>query len=136
MATDRDFVEYVHEQTGLAGELAYRKMFGEYGLYFDGRIVALAADNRLFLKPTDAGRALLPVVVEAPPYPEAKNWYVIDEYLDDSELLQRLIRATAAALPAPKPRIPRQPKAGRTTKKAVGKTPAAKRAGKPKPRRK
>lgn len=116
MATDRDFIEYVHEQAGLGGALAYRKMFGEYGIYFDGKIVALAADNRLFLKPTEAGRALLPTVVEAPPYPEAKNWLVIDEYIDDTELLQRLIRSTADALPAPKPKP-----AKKTAGKAAGK---------------
>jgi TfoX/Sxy family transcriptional regulator of competence genes len=104
MATDNDFITYVHEQTGLAGALTSKKMFGEYGIYFDGKIIALAADNRFFLKPTAAGRALLPNVVEAPPYPGAKNWFVIDEYLDDTDLLQKLIRATAAELPAPKPK--------------------------------
>ncbi|MFT3762711.1 MAG: TfoX/Sxy family protein [Pseudoxanthomonas sp.] len=108
MATDRDFIEYVHEQSGLADRLAYRKMFGEYGLYFDGKIVALAADNQLFLKPTEAGRALMPDAAEAPPYPGAKNWLLIDEYLDDAERLQRLIRATADALPAPKPKPARK----------------------------
>ena len=102
MATDRDFIEYVHEQSGLGGELTYRKMFGEYGVYLGGKIVAVAADNRFFLKPTVAARALLPTVVESPPYPGAKNWLVIDEYLDDTDLLQRLLRTTAAELPSPK----------------------------------
>jgi hypothetical protein len=47
---------------------------------------------------------LLPNVVEAQPWPEAKAWFVLDEFLDDTDLLQRLIRATADALPAPKPK--------------------------------
>lgn len=110
MSTDTDFIEYVHEQAGLGGELVSKKMFGEYGIYFDGKIVAVAADNSLFLKPTEAGRALLPNVVEAPPYPEAKNWFQIDEYLDDTELLQRLIRVTADALPVPKPKAAKKPR--------------------------
>jgi TfoX/Sxy family transcriptional regulator of competence genes len=110
MSTDTDFIEYVHEQAGLGGSLTSKKMFGEYGIYFDGKIVAVAADNSLFLKPTDAGRALLPNVVEAPPYPEAKNWFQIDEYLDDTELLQRLIRVTADALPVPKPKAAKKPR--------------------------
>lgn len=109
MATDRGFIEYVHEQAGLGDLLAYRKMFGEYGLYLDGKIVAVAADNRVFLKPTPAGRALLPTVVEAPPYPGAKNWLVIDEFLDDTDLLQRVLRATADELPAPKPKPAKKP---------------------------
>lgn len=104
MATDRDFIDYVLEQAGLGSGFAHRKMFGEYGLYLDGKFVAVAADNRLFLKPTAAGRVLLPTVVEAPPYPGARAWLVIDEYLDDTDLLPRLLRATADALPAPKPK--------------------------------
>ncbi len=110
MSTDTDFIAYVHEQAGLGDGLVSKKMFGEYGIYLDGRIVAVAADNSLFLKPTDAGRALLPNVVEAQPWPEAKSWFVLDEYLDDTELLQRLLRATADALPAPKAKPAKKPR--------------------------
>ena len=59
MASDADFVGYVCEQAGLGDALSYRKMFGEYALYLDGRVVALVCDNMLFVKPTAAGRALL-----------------------------------------------------------------------------
>ena len=110
MATDSDFIGYIHEQAGLEERLTHKRMFGEYGIYFDGKIVAVAADNSLFLKPTDAGRALLPNVVEAQPWPEAKSWFVLDEYLDDTELLQRLRRATADALPAPKAKPAKKPR--------------------------
>ncbi|MCK7502621.1 MAG: TfoX/Sxy family protein [Comamonadaceae bacterium] len=34
-------------------------MFGEYAIYLDGKVVALVCDNQFFVKPTDAGRALL-----------------------------------------------------------------------------
>jgi TfoX/Sxy family transcriptional regulator of competence genes len=117
MSTDTDFIEYVHEQAGLGGALTSKKMFGEYGIYFDGKIVAVAADNSLFLKPTDAGRVLLPNVVEAQPWPEAKAWFVLDEFLDDTELLQKLIRATADALPAPKPKPVKKPRKAAKEKK-------------------
>ena len=117
MPTDTDFIEYVHEQAGLGGLLTSKKMFGEYGIYFDGKIVAVAADNSLFMKPTDAGRALLPNVVEAQPWPEAKAWFVLDEFLDDTELLQKLIRATADALPAPKPKPAKKPRKTAKAKK-------------------
>src|SRR5690606_986259 len=59
------------------------------------------ADNQLFLKPTDAARELLPTIAEAPPYPGARPWLQLDEALDNPELLQRLLKATAAALPPP-----------------------------------
>ena len=108
MASDVDFVAYVCEQAGLGDALSYRKMFGEYALYLDGRVVALVCDNMLFVKPTDAGRALLDAVEEALPYPGAKPHWRLDEVLDDGERLGRLLRVTATALPLPRPKAPRK----------------------------
>ncbi|TWT19952.1 TfoX domain-containing protein [Luteimonas marina] len=128
MATDVDFIEYVLEQAAFGGRLAYKRMFGEYALYLDDKVVAFACDNSLFLKPTDAGRAVLPTVVPGKPYPEAKDYYVIDEFIDDTALLRQLIVATADALPAPKPKAPRPAKAVRPAKPS-GKQAASKQAG-------
>lgn len=83
-------------------------MFGEYALYYDGKVVALACDDRLFLKDTAAGRGLLEQVTEGAPFPGAKPWLVIDAALDEPDLLARLLRSTALALPAPAPRKPRR----------------------------
>lgn len=104
MASDQDFVDYVCEQAGLGTALSYRKMFGEYALYLDERVVALVCDNMLFVKPTAAGRALLDDVEEAPPFPGAKPHWRLDAVLDDGDGLRQLLRATAAALPLPKPK--------------------------------
>jgi len=66
-------------------------MFGEYGLYLDGRLVALVCDDQLFVKPTIAGRAYAPDAGEAPPYPGSKPSLVIDAALwDDREWLAEL----------------------------------------------
>jgi TfoX/Sxy family transcriptional regulator of competence genes len=54
MSTDRDFIDYVAEQIGLGSRLSHRKMFGEYALYVDGKVVAFACDNSLFVKPSAA----------------------------------------------------------------------------------
>lgn len=105
MATTAEFMEYVHEQSGLGRGLSYRKMFGEYALYVDGKVVALACDNSLFLKPVAATAELTQVLNTAPPYPGAKPHWVIDELLDDTERLQSLLLATAAALPTPKVKV-------------------------------
>ena len=102
MASDIGFVEYVCEQTRGAGQVSYRRMFGEFAVYCDGKVVALVCDNQFFLKPTDAGKALLDRVKEAPPYPGAKPYYLIDAQLDDAEAAAAIVRATADALPVPK----------------------------------
>ena len=107
MATDADFIDYVLEQAGLGPRLTHRRMFGEYALYLDGKVVAFACDNSLLLKPTEAGRGLLPALSLARPYPEAKDYFVLDEFLDDPDLLRRALVVTAQVLPAAKPRAAR-----------------------------
>lgn len=96
-------------------------MFGEYALYLEGRVIAFVCDNQLFLKPTDAARALLPGVAEAPPYPGARLYFRLGEEIDDRELLRRALQATARALPLPKPKPPKAPRRPRA---AAGAKPA------------
>ncbi|WP_217474748.1 TfoX/Sxy family protein [Stutzerimonas stutzeri] len=110
MASDKDFMDYVAEQIGLGSRLTYRKMFGEYALYLDGKVVAFVCDNSLFIKPSQAATALAPELPLGPPYPGAKDYPVADELLDDPDALRRLVIETASALPAPKPPRPRKKK--------------------------
>ena len=117
MASDVGFVEYVCEQIGGAGRVSYRRMFGEFAVYCDGKVVALVCDNQFFLKPTVAGRALLERVQEAPPYPGAKMYYLLDADLEDAEHMARVVRATAAELPLPK--VPAAKKTTAKKKKAA-----------------
>ena len=119
MATEQGFVEHLQSQSGLGAALSFRRMFGQYALYLQGRVVAFAFDNQLFLKPTAPGRALLGTPSEAPPYPGGKNWFLIDEQLEDRDLLGRLFRVTADALPLPAPK--KKPAAAR---KRAAKAPA------------
>jgi TfoX/Sxy family transcriptional regulator of competence genes len=107
MASDLTFAEYVCDQIGAAGHISFRKMFGEYAIYCDGKVVALVCDNQFFLKPTSAGRALAGAVVEAPPYPGAKAHFLIGDELDDREWISNLVRVTERALPTPKPKKPK-----------------------------
>ena len=104
MPTEKSFIDYVTGQMKTAGAITARKMFGEYAVYLDGKVIALVCDNQLFMKPTDAGRAFIGSPTEAPPYPGAKPHFLIDEQLDDQEWLAELARLTADALPTPKPK--------------------------------
>ena len=106
MATDRDFIDYVIEQAGLGDRLSHKKMFGEYALYVDGKVVAFACDNSLFVKPSAAAATLAPQLPQRPPYPGAKDYPVADELLDDTDAIRRLLVETAASMPLPKPRKP------------------------------
>ena len=103
MASDADFLQYITEQLSGVYGLSHRKMFGEYALYMGRKVVALVCDNQLFLKPTAAARALIDHPTEAPPFPGAKPYLLIDSALDDRDLLAELFRATEREVPEPKP---------------------------------
>lgn len=111
MSSDAGFVEFICEQLRGGGEISARKMFGEYAIYAGRKVVALVCDDRLFLKPTAAGRALLGSPVEAPPYPGASLYFALDDHVDDADFLATLVRATGSELPEPKPRKPKKRKA-------------------------
>lgn len=112
MASDLDTVTFICDQMREAGQVSSRKMFGEYTIYCDGKVVALVCDNQLFVKPTAAGLEVIGRPPDAPPYPGAKLHHLIED-LDDVEWLSRLVAATAADLPTPKPRKPRARKTER-----------------------
>ena len=101
MASDQDFVDYVVDQMRAAGGVSSRKMFGEYAVYCDGKVVALVCDNQLFIKATEAGRNFIGEPREAPPYPGARLAFLIDEELEDAEWVSQLVRLTGQALPPP-----------------------------------
>ena len=103
MASSKDFVHYIAEQCGGAGEIVARKMFGDYGIYCDGKIFGLICDDRFYLKPTEAVRSLLRDVDMRPPYDGAKDYFYIAD-VDDRDYLSMLVRETCKALPEPKPK--------------------------------
>lgn len=100
MASSPDVVEYICFQLRHAGDISFKKMFGEYGLYCDRKFFGLVCDNQLFVKITDPGLNLCPEQETASPYPGARPHFLITE-LDDDRALSSLIRETCSVLSAP-----------------------------------
>ena len=98
MASNTDFVQYIADQCCGAGIITARKMFGDYGIYCNGKIFGLVCDDRFYIKPTEAGRALLKTVELRPPYEGAKDYFYIAD-VDDRDHLSALVRETCKALP-------------------------------------
>lgn len=111
MASELEFAEFVADQMEDAGKITFRKMFGEYGVYCDGKIIALICDNKLFIKPTEGGRKFIGSVTEAPAYPGSKMYYFIEDKFEDRDWISGLARITAKELPEPKPKSMAKPKA-------------------------
>ncbi|MGH9676149.1 MAG: TfoX/Sxy family protein, partial [Candidatus Acidiferrum sp.] len=72
MASRQSTVDFILEQIATAGTVSAKKMFGDYGLFCDGKMVALVCDNQLFVKTTSAGRTLIGAITEGCPYPGSK----------------------------------------------------------------
>lgn len=101
MPSTREYLDFVLEQVSDLDGIAYRKMMGEYILYYRGRIVGGIYDNRLLVKPVAPALALMPEAPYAVPYRGAKAMLLVQE-IDEPDFLSRLFMAMYAALPAPK----------------------------------
>ena len=107
MATQQRTVDYLLEQTAGAGTVSAKPMFGEYGVYVNGKMIGSICDDRLYVKPTASGRVHAEPVADAPPYPGAKVHLLIEtDRWEDAEWLGELLRVTTAERPTARPRKP------------------------------
>ena len=97
MASNADFVQFIVDQCSGAGEIAVKKMMGDYCIYCEGVLFGLICDNNLYIKQTDAGEAVLEEVVLRQPYPSARDHFYITN-VDDRDYLEDIIRATLPEL--------------------------------------
>ncbi len=98
MASSKEYLEFVLDQTADLRGVTARAMMGEYILYCRGKIVGGIYDDRLLVKPTAAARRLLPDAPRETPYPGAKEMLLVEE-VDDREFLCELLDAIANDLP-------------------------------------
>ena len=109
MATQQSTADFLTNQVAGAGKVRHRKMFGEYALYCDEKVVALICDDALFVKPTQRGRTFAGNPEEAPPYPGSKPFLLIEEdKWEDRAWLCELLQITRDAIPAPKRKKPKK----------------------------
>ncbi len=106
MGTRAETIAHLLDALG-AARLTARKMFGEYALYLDGKVVALVCDDQLYLKPTPGALSALPGCQTGHPYPGSKLHLLVTDALDDPDRVILALRAIAADLPAPKPKKPK-----------------------------
>src|SRR5215213_2513365 len=102
MATEKATVDFILDQLAPLPVRA-RAMFGEYGVYCDEKFVGLICDDTLFVKPTAVSDQYFTDADLAPPYPGAKDHYVVSgDHVEDTSWLQEVIARTTELLPLPK----------------------------------
>ena len=95
MPVSDQFLDYVIDQLSSWGEVYARRMFGGAGLYREGKMFGLVADDVAYLKADDSNRAAFEKAGSAPfkPYPDRKTvmpYYEIPaDVLEDPKQLGR-----------------------------------------------
>ncbi len=102
MASSQDFVEFVCEQINFAGDISYKKMFGEYMVYVNLKPIILICDNTAYVKMRDEIADIMQDCQTGVPYKGSKEHYIID--VEDTMHSADVIRILEAITPIPKPR--------------------------------
>ncbi|MBQ3973353.1 MAG: competence protein TfoX, partial [Lachnospiraceae bacterium] len=89
------------EQPDALPEITYRKMMGEYILYYRGKIMGGIYDDRLLVKNIPSAGGLIPDAPVEIPYEGAAGMLLVEE-VEDRALLRALFEALHKDLPAPK----------------------------------
>jgi len=90
MAVSDEFIEYVVDQLAGWGEVSARKMFGGAGLYCDGVMFGLIADDIAYLKVDDSNREDFIKAGSSAfnPYPEKVKSAVMSYYEIPADILE------------------------------------------------
>jgi DNA transformation protein len=119
MAVESDFVATVLDLLSRWGGVSARRMFGGYGLYRQGLMFALVADDVLYMKVDDQNRPAFqaagtgPFTYDGKSRPVTMSYYEApSELFDDGDAMIAWAKdAFAAALRARKPEKPAAKKA-------------------------
>lgn len=92
MASSIDFLNYTLEQLSLLEDISYRKMMGEYIIYYKGKIMGGIYDDRLLVKPIRSAKEMMPDASYELPYEGAKEMLAVDD-IENKEFLRDLFEA-------------------------------------------
>lgn len=104
MKARNEFADYAVELCSTLGRVAWRRMFGGYGLYCDGTMFALIAEDVLYLKVDDLSRGEFERAGATPFVYEARGRRTVMSYyrapadaLESRELAAPWVRSAYAA---------------------------------------
>lgn len=101
MASSLATIQYICDQIDKAGAISFKKMFGEYLVYCNGKPIFLICDNILYVKMLPEIAAFVKDNKTGHPYNGAKLHHII-ENIDDSFYLTDLALALERVTPLPK----------------------------------
>ena len=103
MASSKEYLDFILNQLSELEEISYRKMMGEYIIYYKGKIIGGIYDDRLLVKPVKSAKEYMPNAEFELPYEGAKEMLLVDD-VDNKEYLVGLFKSMYDELPNPKPK--------------------------------
>ena len=103
MATSKEYIEFVCEQLDGIENVTYRKMFGEYMVYVNAKLLLIVCDNTVMVKKVPELADLMKDAPDGIPYEGAKAHYILD--IENRELVRDVIAILEPITPLPKKRV-------------------------------
>jgi hypothetical protein len=103
MATSREYALFVENLFRGVDGFSMKRMFGEYGIYLQGRVLGFLCDEQILLQDTPTARKLLPNAERKELFPGSKLFIIFSDE-GNHHLLQSVAQAMWEELPVPKPR--------------------------------
>ena len=105
MVASKGFAEFLHEQLAPLGRITTRRMFGKTGVFCDGLMLGMVAENTLYFRVDDANRATFNEAESFPPLNYKKKgrsidlsfWRAPDRLIDEPDELVAWAQAALAA---------------------------------------
>ena len=100
MASSEGYLDFILDQLSELDEITWRKMMGEYILYYQGKIVGGIYDDRFLVKPVKSAVAMMPNAAMERPYEGAREMLLVYN-VENREFLKELLEAMLNELPTP-----------------------------------
>ena len=101
MASSKEYLDFILNQLSELEDISYRKMMGEYIIYYKGKIIGGIYDDRLLVKPVKSAKEYMPNAEFELPYEGAKEMLLVDE-VDSKAFLTKLFEAMYDEFLSPK----------------------------------
>ena len=104
MATSKEYMEFLMDQLSDLPNIFYRRMMGEYLIYYKDKVAAYVCDERFLIRPVPTAIKLLPnAEYDSMTDGGRKKLLRVDD-IENREFLKELFESIYDELPVPKPK--------------------------------
>ena len=98
MPSTKEYLSYILDSLSHIEDITYKKMMGEYLIYYNCKYIAGVFDNRLLVKDVKGIEEIKDEYNLVSPYPNAKKMIEIDK-IEDKEYIKKIFNFLYETLP-------------------------------------